>query len=245
MIDAFFEALGYRKKETLESSAGIDPNYEYAKTRYEGYLRDRQAYLKESLAISDRFDKSILALSGGSLALSLTFIEKIAPSPLDWSLWFLLVAWLLLILSVLFGIYALAASQMAIQREIAHLDQSYREFLEAYEAGDVYAIPNSLPYGNRAVRVTQRLNVLSMVCLGVGIFSLCIFSLINLHSKTGANPQVLQVQLQIPPSVSPSVPLGPPLGLPGSPLQQAKPIVPSVSQTPKADDHEQQTKPAK
>jgi len=107
MIDAIFEALGYRKKATQESDTGIDPIYEYAKSRYEGYLRDRQAYLKESLEISDRFDKAILALSGGSLALSLTFIEKIAPSPLDWSLWFLLGAWLLLILSVLSGIYPL------------------------------------------------------------------------------------------------------------------------------------------
>jgi hypothetical protein len=126
MVDSFFDALGYRRKEVKDSRSEVDPNYEYAKTRYDGYVRDRQAYLKESQEVSDRYDKAILTMSGGSLALSLTFIEKIAPSPLAWSLWFLFVAWLLLILSVLLGIYARAASQRAIPYEIAHLDQSYR-----------------------------------------------------------------------------------------------------------------------
>jgi hypothetical protein len=244
MIDSFFEALGYRKKDR-EGTSEVDPGYEYAKSRYEGYLRDRQAYLKESLEISDRFDKAILALSGGSLALSLTFIEKIAPSPLDWSLWFLFVAWLLLTFSVLFGIYALAASQMAIQREIAHLDQSYREFLEAYKTGDVLTIPNSLPYGNRAVGITQSLNILSLICLGFGILLLCVFSLINLHARTVASPQVFQVQLQMPskgmgPAFSPYD-----LKQQEPSLQQAKPIVTSDTSATKADNHEQQAKPAK
>jgi len=245
MIDAFFEALGYRKKETQESSAGTDLNYEYAKSRYEGYVRDRQAYLKESQAISDRYDKAILAMSGGSLALSLTFIEKIAPSPLAWSLWILLVAWLLLIVSVLLGIYALAASQIAIQYEIAHLDQSYREYLQAYKAGKFDQIPEVVPYSNRASRATQNLNIFSMICLGFGVLLLCVFSLINLQSKTGASPQVLQVQLLVPPSTSTSVPLVFPFDLSGPPLQPAKSAVPSVSQTPRIDDHEQQANPAR
>ena len=86
MIDAIFNALGYSRRNSEDNKGSVDPNYEYAKTRYDGYLRDRQAYLKESLEISDRFDKAILTLSGGSLVLSLTFIEKLAPHPLGWSL---------------------------------------------------------------------------------------------------------------------------------------------------------------
>ena len=131
---------------------------------------------------------------------------------------------------------SLAASQIAIQREIAHLDQSYKDFLVAYEAGDVnvYSIPNHVPSGNRAVNWTQGLNIFSMVCLGVGVLLLCVFSLINLRSKTGVSPQVMQVQLQTPPSFT--LPLAvPPITLvvpPGSPLQQAKPPVSSGSKAP-------------
>lgn len=78
-----------------------DPEYEYRKQRYESYVKARDSLIASSLEISGRYDKSILFLSGGALALSLTFIEKIAPHPYAWSFIVLLGAWVSLIVAVM------------------------------------------------------------------------------------------------------------------------------------------------
>jgi hypothetical protein len=48
---------------------------EERKRRYEAYVRERDALRHDSLNVSERYDKAILLLGGGALALSLTFIE--------------------------------------------------------------------------------------------------------------------------------------------------------------------------
>ena len=59
--------------------------YDYRKQRYETYIKDRDALRSDSLEVSGRYDKAILALAGGALALSVTFLEKIAPHPVPWT----------------------------------------------------------------------------------------------------------------------------------------------------------------
>jgi hypothetical protein len=56
-----------------------DPQYEYQKQRYDSYVKERETLNHSSLEISGRYDKSVLFLSGGALALSVTFIEKLPP----------------------------------------------------------------------------------------------------------------------------------------------------------------------
>ena len=160
-----------------------DPQYEYRKQRYDSYVKERDSLNQSSLEISGRYDKSVLFLSGGALALSVTFIEKIAPSPVAWTFVLLAVAWFFLISCVVLELYALATSQTAINEQIRLLDLEYDQFLQNV-AGETPAnfaqtVPSAASENTFTAR-TRRLNVWSLRCLVFGLASLCFFSGINL-----------------------------------------------------------------
>jgi hypothetical protein len=165
-----------------------DPQYEYRKQRYESYVKERENLNHSSLEISGRYDKSVLFLSGGALALSVTFIEKIAPSPVAWTFVLLAAAWLFLISCVVLELYALATSQTAINEQIRLLDAEYDEFLQAAsdttKAVGVQTGPPAAAESKFTVR-TRRLNVWSLRSLVFGLACLCFFSGVNLpfHHK--------------------------------------------------------------
>lgn len=62
---------------------------EYIKDRYEAYSKEREVLRSASLQLGGRYDQWLLTLAGGALALSLVFIEKVAPEPTTWTLVFL------------------------------------------------------------------------------------------------------------------------------------------------------------
>jgi hypothetical protein len=158
-----------------------DPQSDDRKARYDSYVREREGLRESSLEISGRYDKSILFLSGGSLALSLTFIEKIAPHPSPWSFALLAIAWLLLIASLVLELYALATSQTAINEQILLLDAEYDAYVAGTESKAIETTtgPAATPDNRFTVR-TRRLNVWSLRCLVVGLAFLCAFSGFNL-----------------------------------------------------------------
>lgn len=159
-----------------------NPDYEYRKQRYESYLKERDGLQAASLEISGRYDKSILFLAGGGLALSLTFIEKIAPHPQPWSFIVLFAAWICLILAVMFELYALATSQTAINEQVNSLDAEYQRYLDSLSqnpAGTRMTGAAATPE-NVFTAKTRKLNTWSLRFLGTGILFLCIFSVVNL-----------------------------------------------------------------
>jgi hypothetical protein len=172
-----------------------DPQYEYRKARYESYVKERETLRDSSLEISGRYDKSILFLSGGALALSLTFIEKIAPLPTAWTFVLLATAWLLLIASVVLELYALATSQTAINEQITILDAEYDTFLENL-TGDITISGHHTPPAreNRFTARTRRLNVWSLRFMVLGLGFLCLFSGINLPFTRGRHDMAEQTQ---------------------------------------------------
>ena len=159
-----------------------DPQQEYRKQRYEAYVKERDALRGESLEISGRYDKSVLFLAGGALALSVTFIEKIAPHPFPWSFGILLIAWIFLILSVMLELHALATSQNALHQQIALLDTEYDAFVAAESAKGAAWNEADQPSEpeNKATSRTRLLNLWSLRFLGAGIALVCVFSAINL-----------------------------------------------------------------
>ncbi len=196
-----------------------DPQYEYRKARYESYVKEREALRDSSLEISGRYDKSILFLSGGALALSLTFIEKITPVPAPWTFVLLGAAWLLLILSVVLELYALATSQTAINEQIAILDAEYDTFLENL-TGDTTVSSHHTPPAreNRYTARTRRLNVWSLRFMVLGLGFLCLFSGINLPFSQRSRDMAEQTQKSrgsyVPPGNVRPPPPPPPLPAP-------------------------------
>src|SRR6266481_9982565 len=68
--------------------------------RYGAYRDERKALVEGEQASADQFDKNILALAGGALAVSLVFLEKIAPQPKETTLPYLYCGWGALVLGL-------------------------------------------------------------------------------------------------------------------------------------------------
>lgn len=165
----------------------INLEYEYRKQRYETYTRERDALRKDSLEVSGRYDQAILALGGGALALSITFLEKIAPHPAAWTFILLGVAWLCLIASVLLELYALASSQTVTNEQIAVADEEYRQYLLSLPEHPQAAPPLKMPETPAMIedrrKRTRSYNDWSRWLLSIGVSLLCAFSLFNLPSS--------------------------------------------------------------
>lgn len=60
---------------------------------YQAYLEERKILIDAERDTAQQFDKAILTLAAGALALSITFINQIAPQPIPNSICFLITAW--------------------------------------------------------------------------------------------------------------------------------------------------------
>jgi hypothetical protein len=218
MLDVILTALGFGRDNLPDDGVLAKQDFEYAKERYQEYLTAREIALKQSMEISDRFDKAILALSGGSLGLSLTFLEKLAPHPLSWTLAILIVAWFLLLLSVLSSVVALNQVQRAIQNDLKDIENDYRAFLQEFNAGKV---TTALPAKQNSLKKDVRKhNVFSIASLGMGLMWLCVFSVLNLFAASLApKEKTVEMRIQLPESIS-AMPSAATNAAPNSPLQQ-------------------------
>lgn len=213
--------------------------YEYRKSRYEAYIHDRDALRNDSLEVSERYDKAILLLAGGALALSLTFLEKIAPHPLWWSFIFLGVAWLCLIASVLLELFALSTSQTVTNAQTELLNEDYRQYLLSLPdhppVPEAIRPPESLETIEKWKASTRSYNAWSKWLLTAGVSFLCIFSLVNLPFHQNNDQQQMSDQKKPAPSrplneskgsyVAPSNALPPP--------PPPKPTAPAPTAAPK------------
>ena len=100
----------------------LNQQYEYQKLLHAAYKELRTEADKIALEIGGRYERMLSLVAGGSLAVSLTFIEKIAPSPIERSRWIALAAWLLLGIAVVATMLAIAGSQKAQQKKIENMD---------------------------------------------------------------------------------------------------------------------------
>ena len=94
---------------------------------YTKFLQVRADYLARERAASEGAEKVLIAGSAAALALSVTFIEKIATKPSAYSMRYLAIAWILLLASLSGSIltYVLRSRAYRKAREVA--DAAYRE----------------------------------------------------------------------------------------------------------------------
>ncbi|MBI4823181.1 MAG: hypothetical protein HY805_02990 [Nitrospirae bacterium] len=135
---------------------------------YKVYLR--KLLIEAERETAQQFDKAILTLAAGALALSITFIKQIAPDPKPVSKYFLLGAWIFFCLSMLSTLISFLTSQKAcrnardiLDEEISHNDKQHNTTKE-----------------NKATSWTNRLNYFSIGFFIFGVIFLIVFSAINL-----------------------------------------------------------------
>ena len=144
------------------------------------YLDERRMLVQAEWDSAKSFDKTIVTLSAGALALSLTFVREIAPQPGYVALLFL--AWgafgislLLILLSFLFGQY-----DMRRQREI--VDEMYESQEDSSEARNGWCL------------ATGVLNTVSLLAFLTGVVFLAVFAACNLKEPSHEDPSQRQSQ---------------------------------------------------
>jgi len=127
--------------------------------------RDRleQAYLEQSKA----YDKAVMTLSAGTLAISLTFVKDVIDTPRPGTVIFLALAWTALAVSIVAILISMLTSQWALRKTIEQVDRGQEQQLQVR------------PGGWRS-RLTAVLNVSAAVGFVLGVALLAWFAIANL-----------------------------------------------------------------
>ncbi len=182
--------------------------HQYRKERHADY-NSRSSRLDElAFKTSERYDQWILTLSGGALALSLTFLEKIAPEPETMTLWLLGLSWLSFIGAILSGFFAIHYSREAIYREMDIARENYEAFVSTSTTQNMQGSPQSIKDNLPRLRC-ETANIVSRSCLAAGTGLLCLFALINLviakTPKFGESGKEAAIKLNLPPPIFSSI----------------------------------------
>jgi hypothetical protein len=158
-----------------------DEYQQYLNARHKAYTARRNNLDDLAFKTSERYDQWVLTLSGGALAISLTFLEKIAPNPSHYTLFILGFSWLAYIVAVLAGFLAIDTSRKAIYRQLEIGDDNYDQFSKTTTKQKPEGEPLSDEKNtNRPAELVGCLNKVSLTSLVIGTAFLCIFAIANL-----------------------------------------------------------------
>src|ERR1035441_926407 len=190
------------KNAKAGDEAGTADTYvQYKKDRHEAYLLRRNLLNDFAFKTSERYDQWVLTLSGGALAISLTFLEKIAPEPARCTLILLGLSWLAYIGAILAGFSAIHCSRNAIYRQLDIDEEVYVQFRRTTTEHETEG--DQLPeQENRVITILKNLNKASVTCVVAGTLLMCCFALVNISitkpKKETPAPQQINVQVQLP-----------------------------------------------
>lgn len=127
--------------------------------KYREYLLDVERQLK------DKYEKLVVALAGGSLGLSITFLKDIVGDTEPVCAWTLLIAWAMFVISIGCTLGAIYFGMEAYRKAILQVDDgSIRE----QKAGGKFA------------RITKLLHKIAAIALILGLVLISIFAFLNL-----------------------------------------------------------------
>ena len=155
------------------------PRGEDVPTTYESRYADallahRTLLLETATSRDELFDKSLIAIATGTMALSITFIRYIAPNPVFTYLLF--TSWGAFTVSLLLSLLTLRLSQDGIDLEV--------KLIDAELAGD------ETPEGNSYRRTVDRLGWFSFAALVVGLWAFALFALLNVERSDNGKEDV-------------------------------------------------------
>lgn len=164
------------------------------KQKYDIYFDERRALTNAINNTDQQFDKAILTLSAGALALSLTFVEKISPTPFPYTKWLLILSWCIFTISMVTTLISFITSKLACERQI--------EIIE-----DIYKNKPDIDINNKYTLITKYLNYASLTLFMIGVILLVLFSSINIeHKETIMGKDKKQIQKEHTPPKAPAIP---------------------------------------
>jgi hypothetical protein len=150
-----------------ETQPDNKPSYEEQLVRYNAHLEERKPLEEALLEVSGRFTQWSLTLSGGALALSITYVEKLTPA-LAAGRWLLITSWSCLSLSIITNLFSLFLSQKAILKAI---DMSVRR-LVIWRKDPIATYAQEV---NKQSTWTLHLAVASLIFFTLGVIFMCLF----------------------------------------------------------------------
>ena len=142
-----------------------------ARERWNAFMEERKTLFQTAKEASDQYSKAILTLAGGSLALSITFIKEIAPSPSERSVVFLGLAWIAYAMSMLGTTTSFLLGEFAYMRQI---DLSQAALLET-------GTPTVTT--NRYVPWMKALDIAGLLLFAAGLALTLLFATMNLNAR--------------------------------------------------------------
>jgi hypothetical protein len=142
----------------------------------EVYLDERKLLVDLEQKSADQHDKGMLTLAAGGLALSITFLEKIAPKPLPDTLWLIACSWGGFITCLIAILGSFQTSQWACCRQRDILDRKLVETPGQH-----------CDERNRWAKCTRWLNVTSYACFLAAVVFLAYFSWRNIPDGRATN----------------------------------------------------------
>ncbi len=142
------------------------------KTQYEVYLEERKALVQAEKEGSQQFDKAILTLAAGALAISITFINQITPHPKPETICILAWGWIAFGMSLIFTLVSFFTSQKACRRQRTILQYDFFDKKES----ELNEQKNNWAIG------TKIFNFLSILAFVIGVIFLGSFSISNIGS---------------------------------------------------------------
>lgn len=136
--------------------------------RYNHFWEEYKISEQQMLAQGTKLSQAIITISGGALALSVTFLEKIAASPIPCTLPILGISWLLLCLSLLSIMLSIASSHRAMDNHLDYLIECLNDPEKDYER------PNNP--SNETTIVRRKISLWTCVS---GVIFLATFAFIN------------------------------------------------------------------
>jgi hypothetical protein len=148
----------------------VDPQKEYenALAAYHAHMESRKSHQTALLEVSGRFTQWMLTVSGGALALTITYVEKMTPTLANGSGW-LMASWITLSASVLCTLFSLHMSARATLNAIKHEDSWYLSRLK--NPDEVFASPI-----NSCSEHTGWLSVVALITFALGMIFFCLFT---------------------------------------------------------------------
>jgi len=116
---------------------------------HDEYLKRRDELLAIRADSFDSFDKYIVTLSTGCLALSITFLDKIG-KPFNKATFILIaVSWIAFLVVLLFNLASYLFAKSNMDKKIAELDKKYKKELETKKEDDA---PETFYWQNKATK---------------------------------------------------------------------------------------------
>jgi len=161
-------------------------NTKLPKRTPEQYREDRAALDKVLQAECASFDKAVMQIACGAIAVSLAFLDKIANPPVL-KAWLLGLSWVALVFSLIVSVVGFLFSHAKLKREIYALDAEQKNNTDDPEKRDSNPQPISRRKQLWAWLVSKltikRLNIAAAISLVGGLLLMLLFAYVNLDTR--------------------------------------------------------------